>query len=96
LEDLFFNTNAGYLFVSEMDTKKAIQESVFLRFVCYAMAATVAPPSMVSAEFGSRQDMAESYFRRAESFLRRVFRKPSYHGVLGLMGLVVYCTRIDN
>jgi hypothetical protein len=73
--------------------RKAITESIFLRFVVYAMAATVAPPSMISAEFGTRQDMAESYFRRAESFLRRIFRKPSYHGVLGLMGLVVYCTR---
>jgi hypothetical protein len=93
LEDVFFSTNSGYLFVSEKDVRRAMKESVFLRFVIYAMSASVAPPNLVTADFGTKQVMAEAYFRRAESFLRRVFRKPSYHGVLGLMGLVVFCTR---
>jgi hypothetical protein len=95
LEELFHSTSAGYLMLDEQQTKKAIHESIFLRFVIYALAAMVAPPSMVSAEFGSRQEMAEIYFKRSESFLRRIFRKPSFHGVIGLFGLVVYCTSIE-
>jgi hypothetical protein len=92
LEELFFSTGSSYLFLTEIQVKKAIQESFFLRYVIYTLSSTIAPPLMVTAEFGSRKEMAEFYFKRAESFLRRVFRKPSYHGVLGLFGLVLYCT----
>ncbi|KAJ3306858.1 hypothetical protein HDV03_003895 [Kappamyces sp. JEL0829] len=96
LEDLFFSTGSSYLFLQESHTRKAIQESFFMRFAVYTLAASVAPPKMVHAEFGSRQEMAEAYFKRAESFLRRVFRKPSYHGVIGLFGLILYCTRTNR
>ena len=94
LQKLFFSTGAGYMFLTEQQSLKALYESVFLRFAIYAVASTVAPPSMVTVEFGNRQEMGEVYFRRAESFLRRVFKKPSYHGVIGLFALVIYCTRI--
>lgn len=94
LQKLFFSTGAGYMFLTEQQALKALYESVFLRFAIYSVASTVAPPSMVTVEFGNRQEMGEVYFRRAESFLRRVFKKPSYHGVIGLFALVIYCTRI--
>ncbi|KAI8897926.1 hypothetical protein BC833DRAFT_591862 [Globomyces pollinis-pini] len=97
LEELFFaGAGAGYCFLSEDQARKAMNESTFLRFVFYALAASVAPPSMVNAEFGSRQEMADIYFRKSETFLRRIFRKPSFHGVLGLLGLVIYCTRTNR
>ena len=93
LEELYFSTGQSYVLLKEEDSRKAIQESYFLRFVCYTLASTVAPPDLVPPEFGSREAMAEAYFKRAESFLRRVLRKPSYHSVLGLFGLILYCTR---
>jgi hypothetical protein len=93
LEELYFSTGQSYVLLKEEDTRKAIQESYFLRFVCYTLASTVAPPELIPPEFASREAMAEAYFKRAESFLRRVFRKPSYHSVLGLFGLILYCTR---
>jgi hypothetical protein len=94
LEDLFFSTGSSYLFLSEIEVRKAILESNFLRYVIYTLSSTVAQPQLVTSEFKSRQDMAEFYFKRAESLLRAVFRKPSYHGVLGLFGLILYCTSI--
>ncbi|KAJ3259960.1 hypothetical protein HK103_001470 [Boothiomyces macroporosus] len=96
LEELFLSTGSSYLFLNEEEIRKAINDSLFMRYVVYALGASVAPPSMVSAEFGSRKDMAEVYFKMAETFLRRVFRKPSYHSVLGLFGLVIYCTRTNR
>jgi hypothetical protein len=95
LEDLFFSNGSSYLFLTEIEVRKAIQESFFLKYVIYTLSSTIAPPTLVTAEFASRKEMAEFYFKRAESFLRRVFRKPSYHGVLGLFGLVLYCTSME-
>lgn len=96
LEDLFFSTGSAYVFLSESQVRKAIQESYFFKYVVYTLSSTVASPNLVLSEFGSRQEMAECYFKRAESFLRRVFRKPSYHGVLGLFGLILYCTSKEH
>jgi hypothetical protein len=92
LEEVFLNSSANYTFMSHDMIRKTISESIFFRNVIYSLASTVAPPNLVLAEFSSKEAMCEAYFKRAESFLRRIFRKPSYHGILGLMGLVVFCT----
>jgi hypothetical protein len=92
LEELFLSTGASNMFLNAEQIKRATQESIFFRFVIYALASLVAPASMVNCDYQSRIEMAEMYFKRSESFIRRIFRKPSYHGVLGLYGLVVYCT----
>ena len=92
LEDVFVVSSVRYTFLTTESMHKAIAESTFLRNVVYAISSTVAPVNLVSSDFSSRQEMGQMYFSKAESMLRKVFRKPSYHTIIGLMGLVIFCT----
>ena len=92
LEEVFLVSSVRYTFLTPESMHKAISESSFLRYVIYAISSTVAPLNLVTSNFSSRQEMGQMYFSRAESMLRKVFRKPSYHTIIGLMGLVIFCT----